>query len=89
MRAPIIATLCILVAGVAGGTGWWLGQRHDPAPAAVPAAKAPGQREVLYWYEPVVPKQPFDRSGKSPVVDVRLMPRCARGAAGAGDEHAH
>ena len=84
MRAPIIVTLCILVAGVAGGTGWWLGRRHDPTPAAAPSAKAPAQREVLYWYDPMVPKQRFDKPGKSPFMDMMLVPRYADEVAGAG-----
>ncbi|HRA38593.1 MAG TPA: efflux RND transporter periplasmic adaptor subunit, partial [Pseudomonadota bacterium] len=84
MRAPIIVTLCILVSGVAGGTGWWLGRRHDPVPAAAPAAKAPAQREVLYWYDPMVPKQRFDKPGKSPFMDMMLVPRYADEVAGAG-----
>jgi len=85
MRAPLVATLCILVAAVAGATGLWLGRRHDPVPGAAAAAKAPAQREVLYWYDPMVPKQRFDKPGKSPFMDMMLVPRYADEVAGGGD----
>jgi Cu(I)/Ag(I) efflux system membrane fusion protein len=44
-----------------------------------------GCEEVLYWYDPMVPDQRFDEPGKSPFMDMQLVPKCAGGAAqGAG-----
>ena len=44
-----------------------------------------GCEEVLYWYDPMVPDQRFDEPGKSPFMDMQLVPKCAAGAAqGAG-----
>lgn len=73
-------------AGIAAGYGialWRDGQRADPdaahsaAGAAAAAASAPGERRVLYWYDPMVPTQKFDKPGKSPFMDMQLVPRYA------------
>lgn len=34
-------------------------------------------KEVLYWYDPMVPKQKFDKPGKSPFMDMQLVPKYA------------
>lgn len=44
---------------------------------AAPAAPASGERRVLYWYDPMVPSQKFDKPGKSPFMDMMLVPRYA------------
>ena len=33
--------------------------------------------DVLYWYDPMVPGQHFDEPGKSPFMDMQLVPKCA------------
>lgn len=43
-----------------------------------------GCEEVLYWYDPMVPAQRFEQPGKSPFMDMQLVPKCAAGAAAAG-----
>jgi Cu(I)/Ag(I) efflux system membrane fusion protein len=58
----------------AGAGGFWLGGRQMPAEP--PASDAAGRR-VLYWYDPMVPEQHFDRAGKSPFMDMQLVPRYA------------
>lgn len=41
----------------------------------VPAARAENDdRKVLYWYDPMVPGQKFDKPGKSPYMDMELVP---------------
>ena len=40
--------------------------------------------EVLYWYDPMVPGQHFDEPGKSPFMDMQLVPKCAGEEATAG-----
>jgi Cu(I)/Ag(I) efflux system membrane fusion protein len=42
-----------------------------------PATPTPGERKVLYWYDPMVPTQKFDKPGKSPFMDMQLVPRYA------------
>ncbi|WP_134676799.1 efflux RND transporter periplasmic adaptor subunit [Ectopseudomonas khazarica] len=34
-------------------------------------------RDVLYWYDPMYPQQKFDKPGKSPFMDMDLVPRYA------------
>lgn len=38
-----------------------------------------GSGEVLYWYDPMYPQQRFDQPGKSPFMDMELVPRYASG----------
>jgi membrane fusion protein, copper/silver efflux system len=52
---------------------------HAPGPHTAPAAagKQGNDRRVLYWYDPMVPDQHFDRPGKSPFMDMQLVPKYA------------
>lgn len=73
-RAGLLAAVL-----VAGGGGYWLGQRGDDQSAGTGA----DNREVLYWYDPMFPQQKFDKPGKSPFMDMQLEPKYAdEGAAG-------
>lgn len=74
-RAGLLAAVLI-----AGGGGYWLGQRGD-APKAT-ATSADG-RKVLYYYDPMFPNQKFEKPGKSPFMDMQLEPKYADEAAGA------
>jgi Cu(I)/Ag(I) efflux system membrane fusion protein len=50
---------------------------------AVPVAAADeGGRKALYWYDPMVPGQKFDKPGKSPYMDMELVPFYADQAGG-------
>ncbi len=53
--------------------GYYAGQRHA-SHEAMPAA---AERKVLYWYDPMVPGQRFDKPGRSPFMDMDLVPRYA------------
>ncbi|KWU24599.1 efflux RND transporter periplasmic adaptor subunit [Burkholderia cenocepacia] len=90
MRAALIA-----FAGAAlAGAGYFAGVRHatrGAATAAMPAAAPSGvpaqqaSRKVLYWHDPMVPNQHFDKPGKSPFMDMQLQPVYAdEGGAAAG-----
>lgn len=78
-------TLAVLAAGIAAGWGlalWLSGAGHAGrgaagTVAAGTATSAPGERKVLYWYDPMVPTQKFDKPGKSPFMDMQLVPRYA------------
>lgn len=78
---PILirALAAALLAGAGGGAGYWFAQRHAPTPT--PAAG--DGRAVLYWYDPMMPDQHFDRPGKSPFMDMQLVPRYAEEAGAA------
>jgi Cu(I)/Ag(I) efflux system membrane fusion protein len=57
--------------------------------AAPPVAAADKDgRKVLYWYDPMVPGQKFDKPGKSPYMDMELVPFYAD-QAGGGDSPAN
>lgn len=73
----------LVAAGVKGGE-WWAAraiedgsqpghQAVETAPSAMPA----GERKVLYWYDPMSPQHRFDKPGKSPFMDMELVPRYA------------
>ena len=44
------------------------------APATPPGAVPSTERKVLYWHDPMVPGQRFDKPGKSPFMDMQLVP---------------
>jgi len=53
----------------------WLGMNDMQHAGMTPA---PGNdAEVLYWYDPMVPQQHFDKPGRSPFMDMDLVPRYA------------
>lgn len=65
-----LITLAILSAG---GVGYLVGKQHAPLAPSV----AKPERTVLYWYDPMVPDKRFDKPGKSPFMDMELVPRHA------------
>jgi Cu(I)/Ag(I) efflux system membrane fusion protein len=86
--------LALIVGGVIGHL---MGGRGSNAPTLaaaptgqaaynVPSAKteAQSERKVLYWHDPMAPGQKFDKPGKSPFMDMQLVPVYADEAAGGG-----
>jgi len=41
-----------------------------------PKVGACGDTAPAYWYDPMVPQQRFEKPGKSPFMDMQLVPRC-------------
>ena len=76
------AALLLLALGIALGW-WWFDRSASPADGAASASTGDG-REILYWYDPMVPDQHFDKPGKSPFMDMALVPRYADEADGTG-----
>src|SRR5438067_8722358 len=86
-----VAALAFL--GAAGYSAYRYGMREGmqmagTAPASSPIAgdkvdPATGRR-VLYWHDPMVPGQKFDKPGKSPFMDMQLVPVYADEAGGDG-----
>ena len=75
-------TLALALAGAfAIGAAGFLGGRMTKPAAPPAAANTPAGRQVLYWYDPMVPAQHFDKPGKSPFMDMQLQPKYADGAA--------
>jgi Cu(I)/Ag(I) efflux system membrane fusion protein len=55
-------------------------RQHQAAPAKqIATREAPS-----YWYDPMHPSQHFDKPGKSPFMDMQLVPKYADRAAGSG-----
>jgi Cu(I)/Ag(I) efflux system membrane fusion protein len=80
----LMAGAAMLTIGLAGG--WALSQwrgtgipanEEAATPTAPAASAAVSERKVLYWYDPMVPTQRFDKPGKSPFMDMQLVPRYA------------
>lgn len=71
MKTFILTALAVATLAVAGG--YYAGsQSHN-----MPAENAKPERQVLYWYDPMVPGQRFDKPGKSPFMDMQLVPKYA------------
>jgi Cu(I)/Ag(I) efflux system membrane fusion protein len=49
--------------------------------ATMPAMES-GKGKPLYYYDPMVPNQHFDQPGKSPFMDMQLVPKFADDAGG-------
>jgi len=70
-----ITKLSLVALAIAGalGAGYYAGKQSHGTLA--PAAQS--ERKVLYWYDPMTPGQRFDKPGKSPFMDMDLVPRYA------------
>ena len=84
----IIGAVAIAAASAGAGIAWQ--QAHTPMHTATSKASmnmpiksaAPtgvvqddSGKPVLYWYDPMMPKQRFDKPGKSPFMDMQLEPK--------------
>ena len=79
-----IKLVAALVAGLAGGAGAVYFALQPAKHEAASTAPASSERKVLFWYDPMVPDQHFDKPGKSPFMDMDLVPQYADEAGGAG-----
>ncbi len=78
-RRVIISVIgALVVLGLTGAGAYRLGIQAGAHGATPVAAAAPGTdrtgRKVLYWHDPMVPGQKFDKPGKSPFMDMELVP---------------
>lgn len=77
-RRWIAVVIAALIVGLA--LGWIVSQRRSSDAGAQPAASQSGEaasnsdRKVLYWHDPMVPGQKFDKPGKSPFMNMDLVP---------------
>ncbi|MFM0738015.1 efflux RND transporter periplasmic adaptor subunit [Paraburkholderia xenovorans] len=95
------AVATVFAAAVLLGAGYAIGSRRAAsvapmASAANPSASADNAdnannvdpktgRKVLYWHDPMVPNQHFDKPGKSPFMNMQLQPVFAdEGSGGSG-----
>ena len=80
----------LTLVAVGGAAGYWFA-RHgvesmhaEPASAAATTSMAASRGKPLYWYDPMQPNQHFDKPGKSPFMDMELVPKYADEANQAG-----
>jgi Cu(I)/Ag(I) efflux system membrane fusion protein len=85
ISASLIALVAVGLIGAGGYGAYQFGmnrgmQMAAPTPgAAAPSASTPqktgsADQKVLYWHDPMVPGQKFDQPGKSPFMDMQLVP---------------
>jgi Cu(I)/Ag(I) efflux system membrane fusion protein len=75
----VLIVLAVVLAAAALLAVGYLGGRHagSSAPSTqAPAATASAQRKVLYWYDPMIPQQHFDKPGLSPM-GMQMVPKYA------------
>ncbi|HET7765949.1 MAG TPA: efflux RND transporter periplasmic adaptor subunit [Burkholderiales bacterium] len=82
-RVHFVLAGFVLVAVAAAVGGYWYGTSHVTPPVAQPDQNS-ADRKILYWYDPMVPQQRFDKPGKSPFMDMDLVPKYAEEESGAG-----
>ena len=78
----IQVALIAVVAFVAGATVLALVHR-PPEGAVAPTSGQPAESagaKILYWFDPMNPDKHFDQPGKSPFMDMQLVPKYASGA---------
>ena len=85
-RTLVSAAVGAALLAAGGYGGYWYAQRamHATPSAGAAAAKADAGRKVLYWHDPMYPAQKFDKPGRSPFMDMDLMPVYADDGADAG-----
>lgn len=80
-----IGVLALIGLGIA--SGYRLARRNESIQGMTALLRAsaptPGGKP-LYWYDPMVPNQHFDQPGKSPFMDMQLVPKYADEGAAAG-----
>ena len=87
-RATLVVSLVAAGVLLAAG-GFFVGRSSGQSPNAIsmtaPASTASaGEHKVLYWHDPMVPGPRFDKPGKSPFMDMQLVPVYADEASNAG-----
>ncbi|MCI2663235.1 Cu(+)/Ag(+) efflux RND transporter periplasmic adaptor subunit SilB, partial [Enterobacter hormaechei] len=70
--AIIISSL--IAGGLISVTAW---QYLNSSQKTVPAEQKAPEKKVLFWYDPMKPDTKFDKPGKSPFMDMDLVPKYA------------
>src|SRR5258706_5119517 len=91
-RTLVLAVIGAAVLGAGGFGLYWTGMSQGMKMAAPAGASSAGGgvqkagdtdpstgKRVLYWHDPMVPGQKFDKPGKSPFMDMQLVPVYADG----------
>ena len=73
--AVTVMGIAAISLAVGGGTVYWFAQQNE-SPQSTSASQQQDAK-VLYWYDPMKPEQHFDKPGKSPFMDMQLVPKYA------------
>ncbi len=90
MKRHLLASLAMAGAALLAAGGFFAGRQTVSTSSAAGASSAPAsgsagnERQVLYWHDPMVPAQRFDKPGKSPFMDMQLVPVYADEAGSTG-----
>jgi Cu(I)/Ag(I) efflux system membrane fusion protein len=77
-----LSSIALLLLAVGIGLGYggarWSAQTTQAGDSATAAnTSVATDRKVLYWYDPMLPQHRFDKPGKSPFMDMQLVPKYA------------
>ena len=91
MKTAVFVAVCAVASALIAVSAYQLGAHRtavvtsNAAPDSVGAtADLKPARPVLYWHDPMVPGTRFDKPGKSPFMDMQLVPVYADAAGGSG-----
>jgi Cu(I)/Ag(I) efflux system membrane fusion protein len=87
--ATVAVVGALAAAGIGYGVATWRGHTVGAlgpvkAVESSAGASAADSRKVLYWYDPMKPDARFDKPGKSPFMDMQLVPKYADEAVAGG-----
>ena len=99
-KTIVVSLVVAAVIAGGGYGVYWLGMSRGMQMASGPSTTAAGAssggpqkpgdidpttgKKVLYWHDPMVPGQKFDKPGKSPFMDMQLVPVYEDGGGSAG-----
>lgn len=78
---PKFGAVALVGVIISAGGGYWIGTQGEGGTATTNTADPSGK--VLYYYDPMFPNQKFEKPGKSPFMDMQLVPKLS-GGGGAG-----
>lgn len=84
MKKSLTYSLLAAAVVAALAAGYYAGKQQTSHQHPESQAQQESRRKVLYWYDPMVPGQRFDKPGKSPFMDMALVPRYADEVANEG-----
>jgi Cu(I)/Ag(I) efflux system membrane fusion protein len=73
MRPNVKIALIVCVVAVIAALGFTILRHGD---AKIVGQDACGKAAPSYWYDPMRPNEHFDKPGKSPFMDMQLVPKC-------------
>ncbi|MBN8888471.1 MAG: efflux RND transporter periplasmic adaptor subunit [Rudaea sp.] len=84
MRKPTIVLVALVAFALGSAITFLLARHNTSASAPASTSTSAGGKQALYWYDPMKPDQHFDHPGKSPFMDMQLVPKYA-GESGSSD----